>query len=181
MVRTLILIDCQLGFEDPVWGARNNSQFEINAQILLNHWRDVDSPVVHVRHASQEAGSPLAQDAPGFAFIEWAEPLFGGREVVKNVNSGFIGTELEAMLRASGNGDLVLAGLTTNHCVSTTARMAGNLGFKVDLVGDACAAFDRTGSDGEVFDADLVHRTALASLHEEFCTVVTTMDAISQR
>ena len=88
MVRTLILIDCQLGFEDPVWGARNNSQFEINAQILLNHWRDVDSPVVHVRHASQEAGSPLAQHTPGFAYMEWAEPLFGEREVVKNVNSG---------------------------------------------------------------------------------------------
>ena len=174
MTRTLILIDCQSGFNDGHWGQRNNPDFEANANLLLTHWRSRSWPVVHVRHASQEVDSPLRADLPGFAFMDWAEPILGEDEHIKTVNSGFIGTELENDLRTNGVVDLVFAGLTTNHCVSTTVRMAGNLGFNVHLVGDACAAFERRGVGGEVFTADVVHRTALANLHEEFCTVVST-------
>jgi nicotinamidase-related amidase len=97
----------------------------------------------------------------------------GEKEFVKNVNSGFIGTTLEAYLRKSGITSLVIAGLTTNHCVSTTVRMAGNFGFDVELVSDACATFPRVSPDGEMLDADLIHTAALASLHGEFCTVKT--------
>lgn len=110
--------------------------------------------------------------------MNWAKPVEGERELIKNVNSGFIGTNLETILKQSGVVDVVVAGLTTNHCVSTTVRMAGNLGFNVELVGDACAAFERQGVGGEVFAADLVHRTALASLHGEFCTVVPVADIV---
>ena len=178
MARTLVLIDCQSGFDDEQWGVRNNPDFETNARELLNHWRSRSWPVVHVRHASKEIGSPLGADRPGFAFMNWAKPVEGERELIKNVNSGFIGTNLETILKQSGVVDVVMAGLTTNHCVSTTVRMAGNLGFNVELVGDACAAFERQGVGGEVFAADLVHRTALASLHGEFCTVVPVADIV---
>ena len=95
-------------------------------------------------------------------------------EVVKHVNSGFIGTNLEALLRNLGGTDLTVAGLTTNHCVSTTVRMAGNLGFHVNLVGDACATFGRHHANGAFYNAQTMHDTALASLHGEFCTVATT-------
>lgn len=179
MTRALVLIDCQTGFDDERWGVRNNPRFEENARSLLEHWRVSNWPVVHVRHASQELDSPLGMKEPGFAFMDWAEPLAGETELVKAVNSGFIGTNLEAILRQSGVVDVVMAGLTTNHCVSTTVRMAGNLGFNVELVGDACAAFERRGVGGEVFAADLVHRTALASLHGEFCTVVPVADIVT--
>ena len=124
------------------------------------------------RHDSLEPDSPLRADAPGFPFLEWAEPLESEVEFIKHVSSCFIGTGLRDLLRAEGHLGLILLGLTTNHCVSTTTRMAGNLGFDVHLVGDAGTTFPSTASDGEVFDADLVHRTALASLHEEFCTVL---------
>jgi hypothetical protein len=42
------------------------------------------------------------------------------------------------------------------------------------------ATFDREGPDGEVFSADLMHRTALASLHNEFADVVSTDEAITR-
>lgn len=66
---------------------------------------------------------------------------------------------------------LVSFGAGANHCVSTTARMAGNLGFTVTIVEDATATFERRGPDGTHYSADLMHRAALASLHEEFATV----------
>lgn len=171
--RTLLLIDCQKGFDDSKWGIRNNPNFEVNTKSLIHQWRLENQNVVHVRHSSTEDGSPLQPDAPGFEYYDWASPVNGEKEFVKNVNSGFIGTDLEAYLRESGRTHLVIAGLTTNHCVSTTVRMAGNLGFEVELVSDACATFPRKSPDGEMLDADLIHTAALASLHGEFCTVKT--------
>ena len=171
--RTLLLIDCQKGFDDPKWGVRNNPNFEGNTQSLIHHWRHEGRDIVHVRHSSTEEGSPLQPDAPGFEFYDWAIPVNDEKEFVKNVNSGFIGTTLEAYLRENGMTSLVIAGLTTNHCVSTTVRMAGNFGFDVELVSDACATFPRESPDGDIIDADLIHTTALASLHGEFCTVKT--------
>ena len=73
--RALILIDCQLGFNNPYWGKRNNPDFEANAQAVLAHWRARGRKIIHVRHASLEENSPLRAEEPGFAFFEWAEPL----------------------------------------------------------------------------------------------------------
>ena len=90
----------------------------------------------------------------------------------KMVNSAFIGTNLQSLLNHAGIDTLVLAGLTTNHCVSTTARMAGNLGFTTFVVSDATATFDRMSAMGERFDSQLVHDISLANLHGEFATVL---------
>ncbi len=90
------------------------------------------------------------------------------------MNSVFIGTNLEKKLRDNNINKLVIVGLTTNHCISTTTRMAGNLGFDTLLVADATATFDRKGINGEVFSAEIIHQTTLASLNEEFAEVITT-------
>jgi len=102
---------------------------------------------------------------------------------VKNVNSSFIGTGLEQHLRDEGITTLVVVGLTTSHCVSTTVRMAGNLGWKVYLPRDATAMYPRDaapGAPGELvgFDAKTMHEVSLAELHGEFATVVNTEDII---
>lgn len=170
----LILIDVQLGFDHPKWGHRNNPAAEQYMASLLQHWREHERPVIHVRHQSQEPTSPLRLGQPGYEFKPLTRPVSGETIFTKKVNSAFIGTELEAYLHVKGIKDVVIAGLTTDHCVSTTTRMAGNLGFNVIVASDACATFDRTDVHGEWMLAEDIHRVHLASLNHEFCEVRTT-------
>ncbi|GAB3459307.1 cysteine hydrolase family protein [Massilia terrae] len=169
----LIVIDVQQAFEDPSWGARNNQQAEDNIAMLLSAWRRARQPLYHVQHRSQRAGSLFHPDVPGFRVKPQAEPLPGEPVIYKNVNSSFIGTDLEQRLHAAGITALVTCGITTDHCVSTTARMAGNFGFDTYIVSDATATFERVGPDGRHYTAQQMHDTALASLHGEFATVMT--------
>jgi len=175
----LLVIDVQQGFEEPRWGARNNPDAERRIAELLAAWRASGRPVLHVQHLSLEPRSPLREDAPGHVFKAEARPLADEPVFRKHVNSAFIGTDLEAHLRANAIDTLVLVGLTTDHCVSTTARMAGNLGFGVTVVEDATATFERRGPDGTHYSADLMHRAALASLHEEFATIRSARDILA--
>jgi uncharacterized isochorismatase family protein HVO_2328 len=170
----LLLIDIQQGFQGAAWwgSTRNNPQAEAVCARLLQHWRACGLLVIHVRHASLNPQSPLHPAAPGFAFVTDVAPLPGEVIITKHVNSAFIGTDLQARLDAAGVRNLVIAGISTDHCVSTTTRMAANLGYAVRLVSDGCATFARTGYDGASFDADIIHRTALASLHGEFAEVL---------
>jgi nicotinamidase-related amidase len=170
----LILIDYQEGFHDQKWGARNLPNAEQNAAKLLNHFRKNQLPVYHVQHLSRNPSSPLRPGQTGVDFMEVVEPIFGERIFQKHVNSAFIGTNLEEVLRRDGIETLVIFGIAVDHCVSTTTRMAANLGFKVILVADATIAHERKGFDGRIFEADLVHAVSLASLHGEFADVETT-------
>lgn len=171
---TLLLVDMQQGFDDPYWGRRNNPYLEEHVLTLLCAWRSTGRPVVHVRHMSTEAASPLRPGQPGNAFKRATAPAPGELVVEKRVNSAFIGTSLEADLRRSDCQGLTIVGLTTNHCVSSTARMAGNLGFVTWVVSDATAAFDRIGPDGVLYSAEQIHAVGLADLHGEFATVIDT-------
>ena len=172
----LLLIDIQKGFDDPSWGQRNNPDAEQNAASLLALWRNNAWPVIHVQHLSLEPGSPLAAGLPGVEVRDETKPIAGEKQVQKNVNSAFIGTGLEEYLKSNGIERLVIVGLTTDHCVSTTTRMAGNLGFSVTLVSDATATFDRKGHDGVQHSANDIHEIHLASLNGEFCEVKSTAD-----
>ncbi len=175
---TLILIDVQKGFDDPVWGRRNNPDAETNMASLLRTWRQTDRPIIHIQHCSRDPHSTLNASVPGNAIKDLVRPQ--GREPVlqKQVNSAFIGTDLEERLRRDGITTLVITGLTTNHCVETTTRMAGNLGFDTYFVSDATATFDRTGPDGVLHTAEEIQAITLTNLHEEFATIVTTDDVL---
>jgi nicotinamidase-related amidase len=170
----LVMIDVQRGFGPPDLGHRNNPEAEENCARLLEGWRRTGRAIFHVRHLSDEPGSPLRPGQPGAGFKDLVRPQDDEDVVEKRVNSAFIGTDLEDRLGRRGITTLVLAGLTADHCVSTTARMAGNLGFDTYLAGDATATFDRVGPDGRRHDAEEVHSLELASLHGEFATVLDT-------
>lgn len=138
---------------------------------LFDVWRERGWPIFHVQHLSTLSDSPLRPGQPGVEFMDFARPQGVERVFRKTVNSGFIGTDLERALRSAGIAEVVPMGFTTDHCVSTTTRMAANLGFKVRLSEAAVATFDRRDFRGETFNAETIHRTALASLHGEFARV----------
>lgn len=173
----LILVDVQQGFKDPAWGARNNPDAERQMARLLRSWRGDGRPIFFIRHDSTEPQSPLRPDQPGNAIQDIVKPEAGEPVIGKQVNSAFIGTDLEDQLRAAGVRDVVICGLTTNHCVSTTARMAANLGFRTIVAEDATAAFEQVDHNGQHHPAQQVHDMALANLHKEFATIART-DAI---
>jgi nicotinamidase-related amidase len=176
----LILVDIQKGISVPgYYGTeRNNPNAEDNAGILLRFWRGNGLPVFHVKHCSTTPGSPLAEGSPGNDILEIVAPTSAEPVIKKSVNSAFIGTDLQQQLDVANIKKLVIAGLTTDHCVSTTTRMAGNLGYETWLVADATATFDKKGVNGEIYSAELIHNTALASLNNEFATVVNTEELI---
>lgn len=172
----LLLIDIQKGFEDiAYWGGeRNNLDAETNMQKLLVFWRTHNLPVFHIKHCSTTPASPLAKGNVGNEFMDFNTPLTHEPIIEKDVNSAFIGTDLKEQLERKNIDTLVIIGLTTDHCVSTTTRMAGNFGFNTYLIEDAVATFNKIGVNGQEYSAQLIHDTAIASLKDEFATIVST-------
>ncbi len=174
----LIIIDVQKGFDDPSWGRRNNMNAEKNIANLLHAWRQARRPIFHIQHLSRNPHSPLRPDFSGSEIKDIVRPYESEPVIQKQVNSAFIGTDLEERLRRAGITALIITGLTTNHCVETTTRMAGNLGFNAYLVSDATATFDRAGPDGVLHTAEEIQTMTLTNLHQEFATIVTTNDVL---
>jgi nicotinamidase-related amidase len=170
----LLVIDVQKGLDDPSLGKRNNLEAEANMARLIAAWREGARPLIHIRHNSTQTNSPLRPELPGNAFKDEVRPLPGEKQFTKTVNSAFIGPGLTEYLHEQGIDSLVVVGLTTDHCVSTSVRMAANLGFDVTLVADATATHERVGYDGILYSAEEIHKINLVSLDGEFCTVRST-------
>ena len=96
----LLVIDLQLGFDDPAWGPRNNLDMERNVAILLAAWRMAPAPIIHVHHDSSNPSGHMRRGTPGNAVKPEARPGRGEAIYRKSVNSAFIGTALADDLRA---------------------------------------------------------------------------------
>jgi len=174
----LIIIDMQQGMASPAAGSRNNPAAERQIATLLKAWRTADATVVHVRHISRTPGSPFWPGQSGVEFQPALAPLPEEHVVEKNVPDAFIHSGLERWLRVRGISKLLMAGVSTNNSVESSARTAGNLGFATQVVADACFAFAQVDYAGTPRTADEVHAMALANLHVEYAQVVTTAQVI---
>ncbi len=176
----LLVIDVQKAFDDKKWGPRNNPDAEVKIQQILSACRKAGWTIIHVQHRSESPASVFYKDGPGFAIKELAAPLADEKIIHKTVNSAFIGTDLEGFLQANQIDTLTIVGLTTPHCVSTTTRMSGNLGYQTYLIADATAAFGLNDHRGVFIDPETIHHLSLATLHEEFATVLDTETFLAQ-
>ena len=169
---TLLIIDMQVGMTWPAADVRNNHQAEAVIARLLAAWRARQAPVVHVRHISRTPGSPFWPGQPGVEFQPALAPLAHEHVVEKNVPDAFINTGLERWLHARAESSVVIVGVSTNNSVESTARTAGNLGFKTFVVADGTYAYAQTDFNGVRRTAEEVHAMALSNLDGEYATVV---------
>ncbi|CAG0926431.1 nicotinamidase/pyrazinamidase [Thermoflexales bacterium] len=178
----LLIIDVQQAIDHPQWarwGPRNNPAAEDHIAQLLAVWRATQRPIIHVRHMSREPHSPYRPQQPGNEFKPPVAPLPLERIVDKTTNSAFIGTTLEADLRAAGIDTLIITGVITNNSVEATARMAGNLGFNTIVVADATATFARPDFNGVLRSAEEVHALSLANLQDEYAAIRSTREVLA--
>lgn len=176
----LVVVDVQRGFDDPVWGERNNPACEKNIATLIEAWRAEGQPIVYVRHDSAEPDSPFT---PGQRGNDFQEILSGEPDlvVVKSVNSAFHGDpDLAMWLRAEGIERIAVCGIQTNMCCETTARVAANLDFEMTFVLDATHTYDLPAHDGNgAISADELSRVTASNLDPEFGRVVDTREAVA--
>jgi len=177
----LIVVDVQRAFDQ--WEAagkrRNNPDAVQRIAELLAAFRRRKAPIFHIRHEGTKPNSSFLPDGPGYPVKDEAREQAGEPVIVKRVNSAFIGTDLESRLRAADVRTLVICGATTNHCVETTTRMAGNLGFDACLVRDATWTFDRVGPDGDAYSAEEIHAMTLSNLNGEFARIVSAAEFVA--
>lgn len=170
----LIVIDMQNAMRSESLPPRNNPAAEDNIARLQWAWRSAGQPLVFVRHISRSPTSLFAPGQHGAAFQDRFLPQPHEHVVEKNVPDAFINTGLERWLHARALRRLVIAGVSTNNSVEATARTAGNLGFDVVVVSDACFTFDKQDFGGTWRSAEEVHLMSLANLHDEYAQVRST-------
>jgi nicotinamidase-related amidase len=175
----LLPIDMQQAFDHAPWPKRWNADCDAHGLMLLEQWRRADRPIIHVRHDSVVPKSTLGPGQPGNAFRDGYGPQGDEALVSKSVNSAFIGTDLDLRLRRLGAQSIVVFGITTDMCVSTTIRMAANMGWRMILVHDACDCCELGHvTTGDVIPARDVHDAHVATLAAEFCTALSTQDVL---
>lgn len=176
----LLIIDMQQGMNQPMLGRRNNLCAEVQMQHLLNAWRHAGRPIVHIRHISRTPGSVFWPGQPGCEFQPALSPLPHEHVVEKNVPDAFAATGLERWLHTRAIRQLVIVGVITNNSVESTARSAGNLGFDVSVVADACYTFDQPDLSGRLWSAEDVHALSLSNLAMDYPKVVETEEILAQ-
>ncbi|KFU81268.1 Nicotinamidase-related amidase [Amycolatopsis lurida] len=179
--KALLVIDVQRGFDKPVWGPRNNPGAEANIKALVDAWQERGLPIVLVHHDSVKPGSSLRPGQEGNHFKPELDGVRADLVFGKKVNSAFHGDiDLDGWLKTRGITSFVLAGIQTNFCCETTARVGGNLGYDVTFALDATFTFDLAGPDGGVLTADELAKATATNLHGGgFATVTSTKEILS--
>ena len=140
----------------------------------IRQFREKELPIIHVRHLSVRPGSTFfLPGTKGAEIHSLVAPKAGETVVEKNFPNSFRATKLEQVLKDSGVKNLVVAGMMTHMCVDASVRHAADLGFKITLLGDACATRAQSYG-GEKVPAKQVHAAFLAALNGFYAKVIPT-------
>lgn len=167
----LVLIDCQNTYREGVMALSGVEAALDEAAAILARARRLGVPVIHIQHDAGP-GSPYDVRAPIGAIADKVAPAAGEPVLVKNYPNSFIGTELEAGLKATGRQNVVFVGFMTHMCVNSTTRGAFNLGFVPTVVASATATRDLPDPHGNVVPAATLQAASLAALGDLFAVVV---------
>lgn len=167
----LILIDCQNTYRQGVMQLEGVEEALKECRSLLERYRSVGRPVVHIQHDAGP-GSPYDVRAEIGAIADLVAPQAGERVIVKAYPSSFEKTDLDATLKEMDVDELVLAGFMTHVCVNSTGRAAFNHGYRPTVVGSATATRSLPIPTGGVMTAKALHDASLVALADIFAVVV---------
>jgi nicotinamidase-related amidase len=186
MNQALILVDVQESFRRRAYFQEQDvPAFLRNVQSLVNRCESRGIPVVQVFHQEpgDDASNPFTL-ASGYVRAMPELLVHPDAVVHKQVHSAMFGRaadgrSLEAWLRDSGVGEILVTGIRTEQCCETTTRHASDLGFSVRYVTDATLTFPmRTRAGREVSPAEIQERTELV-LDGRFAQIVSTAGALA--
>jgi len=174
----LVIIDQQKGIGSPKLGARNNPNAQIEISNLLSRWRELNWPIIHVRHRSRQIDSVFWPEQEGFEFKPEFSPRDSEHVIEKQTPCAFTYTNLQYLLIQHGITCVVVVGASTNNSVEATVRAGGCLGFNMIVVENACFAFAKLDYFGVQRSAEEVHAMSLTNLDNEYALVVNSANLI---
>lgn len=143
-----------------------------NAADLLARFRDANLPLIHVRHEFQSADAPFFRPSTlGAEIHPSVSPIAGETVITKHAVNAFQNTDLKAQLDALGLQDLVIVGAMSHMCIEGTTRAAADLGFRCQVIHDACATRDQE-FNGHKIKAEDVHGAAMSTLAFAYAKVL---------
>ena len=166
----LVLIDYQYEYVAGPIALPNAGAAIASAARLLAQARSIGTPIIHVAHKGRSGGL-FDRAAERGAIVSAVAPLPGEPVVEKPLPNAFADTDLQARLTAAGRKNIILAGLMTHMCVSSTARAALDLGFRTTIDANGCATRDLPDGCGGVVPAETVHEVALVELSDRFAII----------
>ncbi|HEY4985398.1 MAG TPA: cysteine hydrolase family protein [Bradyrhizobium sp.] len=167
---SLVLIDIQNEYLSGPVALPGADAAIANAAKLLVRARNTGARVFHVVHRGRPGGL-FDRSATRDGIIPAVAPLADERVIEKELPNAFAGTDLQARLAATGRKNIILAGLMTHMRISSTARAALDLGFRVTIDADSCATRDLPDGRGGVIAATTVHDVALVELSDRFALI----------
>ena len=162
----LLVIDIQNTYLEPKNDELENSRWQPfvqrmnevvipNSARLIDHCRNHDIEVIFARIACLKTDGrdrSLSQKKPGFNYllmpkdrhdsqiVPQLEPDENEITVIKTTDSALTGTNLRLILHNMGIANVVVAGIFTDQCISSTVRSLADESFNVLVVDDCCAA-----------------------------------------
>jgi len=161
----LVVIDIQNDyFPDGKWPLYQIEQAAANARQVLNWFRQQALSVVHVYHEFETTEAPFfVPGSKGAEIHPDMAPVDGEHTVLKHKVNAFLNTELHELLQQQQVEEITLIGAMSHMCIDGAARAAADLGYKVNVVQDACASRDLE-LNGKVVPAEQVHTAYMSAL-----------------